>query len=456
MNNLKALVLIIIYIIFISGLTNRGIISASCEENSDVSVHNIQNMETSNSNTRVNEILIADEQNERMGCVGCLRSVYRRIRRVWSRNTGESDTGTTENQDGSAVSPILIPEVAPPLPVSTQTPTSTVQLDPKKLLMELLEYHISFLVILEYGAIYLNFKKLIHSDFWQNTHEMKKYSSILTVIFEVWDNRSYLLVGVEYKLAKLFQSKFDKKKRSYIRVLILGKWLLDCNHIKKSISILILIFYTASSFFRGHYLLFLLICSFGELSQKSYPQALDEVMLNINEMGVKIQSLGGQEVKKIIQLSKSYILEYSSHENLPTQIGNLLYPLDFTNFSSIEFGYTFCLSLLEMYLINLRLTIENLLFFFGSILNLAVEVFLAIDIVMMVNKYTRDLDQTMARIIYDEAIFEKIIRRMKMSHNVDLTEMKVRFNECMENKRKYRELQNLILKTDFLLAASQR
>ncbi|KAH8581564.1 signal peptide protein [Cryptosporidium sp. chipmunk genotype I] len=324
------------------------------------------------------------------------------------------------------------------------------------------------LIILELERTIFSSSSLYFTSIWRDRNKLSGKIIFLIPLLEFWGNKDHRKnLPIKEIMIRYFQ--FTKKQ---YRSTILSDyggfqrtnyWMmrnfnnnidkLKCSDPKRSLAVIILLFELNFKLLSSAYLFYLLVCSFKELEGLEFEQSFKLLKSNKKRIASKISAVGGDNVKKFLKEMKNNI--YSMSElKIKKYKKPIQFPLIMNKINVRNFGLRFCLSLLELYLINTSVfSMTNLIFFFGSRLSSAAEVFLAYDIINTLKNIRRELFDIIVTIIFDREILGFIARRIMALHNLDISNLRSRFGECIGIKNRYRELSGLIQITDYQRAA---
>ncbi|TRY49678.1 putative Secreted Protein [Cryptosporidium tyzzeri] len=327
-----------------------------------------------------------------------------------------------------------------------------------------LQENIIKLVILEFEMALFSSSILYFTSIWRDRNSFQGKTIFLLGLLEFWENRGHRKnLAIKSIMIKYYLSTRSEKIRTILRDyvdfegsnhLTMNNFYknvdkIKCSDLKRSFALIILLFEFDIELLSSAFLFYLLVCSIEELKELEFKQSLELIKTNQDQISSKILTLGKKHVRKFLKAMRKNIPSMSNIKvksyRLPIQ-----FPLAMHKINIENFGLRFCLSLLELSLISsLSFSIFNLIFFFGSRLKIAAEVFLAFDIIKILTTAISELSDIISAILFDEGILRHLSRRIMALHNIDISNLRSRFAECIQVKNKYRELRNLIVVTDY-------
>ncbi|TRY52163.1 secreted membrane-associated protein [Cryptosporidium tyzzeri] len=329
------------------------------------------------------------------------------------------------------------------------------------------------LILMEMEYFVLKLKNLLGSEFWLDLHKLGQYKDIIFIILEYWKYWNNPNHQVHKKpLVKFYLSSQQKMRKEIlsdysgypesIETMVL-KFVKNvtkycCSRMKQTLLLLYLIFGSDPEYLISAFLLYLLICSFRELSFSSFSTSFVKVMKNEEEMGSKILALGGKHVSKLIFAVQRVSLQYSKVQ-YPISAENQMIrnPINTQMVALEEFGLRLCLSLLELAANeNAIPDFKALLLFFGSRMELTAEVLLALDILKEGIRLATFLAEAISLILNDNNAFQTIAAKLMDLYGINISDMKKRFSECILVKEKYPALSVIITTTDYQKSAKKR
>ncbi|OII70929.1 uncharacterized protein cubi_03227 [Cryptosporidium ubiquitum] len=320
------------------------------------------------------------------------------------------------------------------------------------------------ITLVEFEMLLFYSSTLYYSAIWRDRNKLNGKIVYLKVLLEYWGNQDFNInSSIKVDMSRYFQC-MKTKYRSTIMKAYTGPlttvpimmeqfsnniFELKCSNVKKSLAIIILLFENNFELLSSAFLFYLLLCSIKELKGLEFEQGFQLFKINKKKVVSKIMRLGGIYVKKFLKAMKRNIPEMSKLK-VKEYKHPIESPLIMNNINIPTFGLKFCLSLLELYLINTsEFSMMNLIFFFGSRLNSAAEVFLSYDIFNTIRTIRGGIHDIISSILLDQDIEKFINRRIMALHHIDISDFRSRFGECIQIKNKYHELSSLIRLTDF-------
>lgn len=340
-----------------------------------------------------------------------------------------------------------------------------------KIYNEFLQTFILDLIIVEAELKVFSSYKLYYTLLWLHRNKMRADAKFLTVLLELWQKRGFKgNVQLKEQMSSYYNDKramfassfFDKYSGAILTdtgmaiSFFQSMGSLDCGNIKRGLGILILIFEFDLDMFFSAYLFFLLICSLRELQGLEFSKSFKRFSKNKDMVREKILKIGNPHVIKICESLKRNVFSLALMKiKIPRD--EVVAPLAMETINVENFGLRLCLSLFELYLLKTpKFIISDLTLFFGSRMTLAVEIFLALDILNIVKAIRTQLLEIIVALIYDENVHKHVNKRILAMHNVDISNLKVRFPECVAVKSKYPELRGLIQLTDFQIESIKK
>ncbi|KAF7456991.1 secreted protein of cryptosprodidium-specific FGLN protein family [Cryptosporidium felis] len=326
------------------------------------------------------------------------------------------------------------------------------------------------IVIMNFEGEVFGSKNLYLTNFWLDKRILQTEAHFVKFMVEYFSGKSYTEnVELKLKMESLLEEKINgiksellpgfigkSTKTKHLLNLFLNTIVrLECIDIKGSLVTILLIFEYNMPLLESAFLIFLLICSYRELQNMSFKEAFQKVINNESSLGSKILNVGGAPVKQLFKELRKHGKKSGGVKIKDLkQEDRIQFPLIMESVNVQDFGLRLCLSLLELAIIETSsINKMYLLMFFGSRMLTATEVFMAYDIVGIVSRTTLTIDEMVLAVIFESNTFNLIIRRIKEYHNVDLSELKSRFDECIQIRKYYPELNNFVTRTDFQIKA---
>ncbi|KAK9170682.1 hypothetical protein CmeUKMEL1_17200 [Cryptosporidium meleagridis] len=327
------------------------------------------------------------------------------------------------------------------------------------------------LVILEFERALFSSSTLYYTSIWRDRNRFQGKTIFLLGLLEFWEDRQHRknLAIKNIMINYYFSTKLENrssvlkgyvgfKRSDYFTMnnfyYNIGE--IKCSDLKRSFAVIILLFEFNNKLLTSAFLFYLLVCSIKDLNGLEFVQSFELIKANQNQILFKILSLGKRHVRKFLKAMRDNIPSTANFKiksyNLPIE-----FPLAMDNINIENFGLRFCLSILELSLLsNLSFSIFNLIFFFGSRLNSAAEVFLAFDIIKILTTAISELMEIVSALLFDKGIMRHISRGIMALHNIDISNLRSRFPECIQIKNKYYELSGLIAITDYQMKARKK
>ncbi|KAL3126224.1 putative secreted signal peptide-containing [Cryptosporidium hominis] len=320
------------------------------------------------------------------------------------------------------------------------------------------------LIILEFEMALFSSSNLYFTSIWRDRNSFQGKMIFLLGLIEFWENRGHSKnlaiknIMIKYYSVTKLENRFTIlrdyagfKSSTYFTMNNFYRNIneIKCSDLKRSLAVIILLFEFDSKLLSSAFLFYLLVCSIEELKELEFKQSLELIKTNQDQILSKILTLGKKYVRKFLKAMKENIPSMSNIK-IKSYKFPIKFPLAMYKINIENFGLRFCLSLLELSLISsLSFSIFNLIFFFGSRLKSAAEVFLAFDIVKILRTTISELSDIVSAILFDERIILHISRGIMALHNIDISNLRSRFAECIQVKNKYHELRGLVMVTDY-------
>ncbi|KAL5366732.1 putative secreted signal peptide-containing protein [Cryptosporidium parvum] len=327
-----------------------------------------------------------------------------------------------------------------------------------------LKENIMKLVILEFERALFSSSTLYFTSIWRDRNSFQGKMIFLLGLLEFWENRGHSKnlaiknIMIKYYSSTRLENRFTIlkdyvgfKSSNYFTMNNFYRNIneIKCSDLKRSFAVIILLFEFDIKLLSSAFLFYLLVCSIEELKELEFKQSLELIKTNQDQLLSKILTLGKKHVRKFLKAMRENIPSMSNIKIKSYKLP-IKFPLAMHKINIENFGLRFCLSLLELSLIsNLSFSIFNLIFFFGSRLKFAAEVFLAFDIIKILTTAMSELSDIISAILFDEGIMRHISRGIMALHNIDISNLRSRFAECIQVKNKYHELRGLIVVTDY-------
>lgn len=334
-----------------------------------------------------------------------------------------------------------------------------------------LRTYILDLIILENETRLYNSNKLYYTPFWLDRNMIGSNNKFLHVLLQLWEKRGFTTeIVLKEEMSLYFNDKRLENSRAVFDWYLGPYWTeanmiivffynlksFDCNNIKRSLAALILVFEFCPDLLHSTYLFFLLMCSIKELQGVKFSRGFSMFIKNKNMVRARILKIGGPHVKLFCEELKKNIRTLSEMK-ITRPKENKMFPLAMETVDIENFGLRFCLALFELYLLQVpSLIMNNLIFFFGSRLASSLEVLLAFDIVAYIKSFREDIQGIVTSFIYDSNIKKSLQRRILNLHNVDISKIYGKIQQCLEVKGKYSELSGLVQLTDYQISSANK
>ncbi|KAH8582212.1 membrane-associated protein [Cryptosporidium sp. chipmunk genotype I] len=285
-------------------------------------------------------------------------------------------------------------------------------------------------------------------EFWQGEESEDLYPSLVSFFYK--ENMKRLKLS-------LYPS-FDKKakpKKKLLREFLDNADKLTCQDSKKSLAILILIFQSQTNYIYSSYLLYLLSCSHKDFYGMEFHESLT-LILHKDFAEAKITSIADDNVASLIKLCKKKLGITHSGLSIKHKV-KIRSPLNMGQIDFEFFGLNLCQSLLEISILrNLEFDFNYLILLFGSRFSKPEEVLMATDIFKFTASSVEMTTEIIALLLFNEATFASLKLKILLLHNVDISNLKDRFKECIQKIDLYQELNGIRFPTDFQKKSSRR
>ncbi|PPS92655.1 secreted membrane-associated protein (FLGN family) [Cryptosporidium hominis] len=329
------------------------------------------------------------------------------------------------------------------------------------------------LIILEMDFFDLQLKNLLGTEFWFDLHKMASYKDIINVILEYWKHfsnpthqihkqnivRFYVSNQQEMRKDLLSDySGYHESSAAMVTKFVKNVTKYNCYRMKNTLALFYLIFGNDPEYLVSAFLLYLLICSFRELAFGSFSTSFVRVMKNEDQLGSKMIVLGGSLVSRLIfSIQRVCFQYYKVQYTISAENQMIRNPINTQTFVLEEFGFQFCLSLLELAANEtINIDFKYLLLFFGSRMGLAAEVLLAFDILKEAIRLATYLIEAISLLLNDDNAFQTIVAKIMDLYGINIWNVKKRFNECILVKEKYPILNGIVSTTDYQKKARKR
>lgn len=318
------------------------------------------------------------------------------------------------------------------------------------------------IVIMEFESSVFRSNYLFLTNYWQDLRSTFDNPKLVEGLVNSWQDVEskdlYLsLVSFFYKkninrLKLLLYSSYDKKEKS--KKELIGDFLantdkLSCQNSRKSLAIIILIFQNKLNYIYSSYLLYIISCSYRDLSGMDFYERLDLIINNENSLGDKIVSIADVNISFLLKSLRKKLRISHNKLSYNSEI-KIKHPLNMEKVEFETFGLNLCLSLLELsILINLEFELNYLVLLFGSRFTKPEEVLLARDIFKFITNSEKTISEITALLLFNEMTFNSLKLKIFSLHNVDISNLKNRFGECIDKITHYPEINGIKFSTDF-------
>ncbi|KAJ1605485.1 secreted membrane-associated protein, partial [Cryptosporidium canis] len=329
------------------------------------------------------------------------------------------------------------------------------------------------LVLMELDYKILQLDNVMTTNLWFDKHMMNEFKNIILAVVTSWSCESRPNHEIhKNEIVKYFKRNYPSIKKGILEdyeegpesTEVMAKKFLqsaekfECGDMKSTLTVLFLIFKTNYYFLSSSFLLYLLVCSFRETSDKPFAQSFAQVLRNQNDIAIKIMAIGGKSVVDMVRLIKRADHRYrglppSSH----ALFESIRHPLTTSGINIPAFGLRFCLSMMEV-AANGKLSRDKhaMILLFGSRMESSTEVFIASDILSELLRVGITLEESISLFLNDGNIFQMILAKIHTLYGLRLAEFKDLIHECIEFKSNYAILNGLVTTPDYLRRASQR
>ncbi|KAK9173749.1 hypothetical protein CmeUKMEL1_06905 [Cryptosporidium meleagridis] len=312
------------------------------------------------------------------------------------------------------------------------------------------------LVILEFEVRSLCLNSIYLSKFWSNLNNISSSEHTLVKgMVNFWDDESdadpnsivELMIGSSKIYKRVILKDYRTTKVSRHKLMLNHLNIFKCSNLKNAFALILLIFEGSNEDIFSVLLLFLLICSARFVEGNSFKEKFEYVIRNENGSGSLISIIGGRRIES--RIKKFHEAMTSSRISL-SRVDQVLFPLETSRISIEEFGSRFCISLLELALLDtLEFSSKYLLFFFTSRMTQASEVLLSLDLYNIITKKNTDPKITLALFLYDDNVFSEAKKKTLTFHNLDLSNLKNNLHECFKLKEENSMLKEIKIETDY-------
>ncbi|OII75606.1 uncharacterized protein cubi_02127 [Cryptosporidium ubiquitum] len=324
-------------------------------------------------------------------------------------------------------------------------------------------------IIMEFEFLVFNSYYLFLTKFWQDLRSNFDNSKLVIGLVNYWQGKEskdlhLSLISFFYKtninrLKLLLYSSYNKKEKTrkeLIKNFLASTHMLSCLDPKKSLAITILIFQNKLIYIYSSYLLYLLSCSYQDLSGMEFNESLKLIIYNEDSVGDKIVSIAGDNIGIFLKCLRKELGVSSRRLPYNYEI-KIQYPLNMEKIDFETFGLNLCLSFLELSILrNVEFELNYLILFFGSRFSKPEEVIMARDIFKLITSSEITVSEITALLLYNESTFISLKSKIFSLHNVNISSLKNRFSECIEKINLYQELNGIRFLTDFQERSAKR
>ncbi|KAH8583267.1 uncharacterized protein ELE39_003473 [Cryptosporidium sp. chipmunk genotype I] len=328
-------------------------------------------------------------------------------------------------------------------------------------------------ILMEMEFFLVGMKNLIGSELWIDLHQMNTNEDIVAFIVSHWKNINnpnhsvHKQKFVKYYLEKQLEIKrevlsdynsYRESSAAMVTKFVKNVSKLNCYRLKSSLILMYLIFHSDSEYMVSAFLLYLLICSFRELTLSPFSLSFAKVMKNEEELGSKMIVLGGDLVSRLIfSIQRVSYQFFRVQYTISAENQSIRNPINTDTIIIEEFGYKFCLSILELAANETGISdLKFLLLFFGSRMDMAAEVLLSIDILKEAIRLGTYITEAISLLFNDFNVFRTIVSKIMDLYGLDISKFKNKFGECINIKEKYPILNGIVNTTDYLKKAKNR
>lgn len=226
--------------------------------------------------------------------------------------------------------------------------------------------------------------------------------------------------------------------------------LLNCENQFLSYILLSLIFEFNLETVISSLLFFTLVCSLKELKYVEFRYSFSIVMHNQNNLGSKIQSIGGKQIETFFQDLRNFLKFLKNVKFQVVGNNDLKNLFDVSDVNVSEFGYKLCICCLEIFLLKHNVfEVNDLLLFLSARLTKSVEVLLGLDILKLAIIHSSSIAEAIPLLLFDTSFLLSINNKISYYYGLDITNLNLKFKPCLEEKNNYYEFSNLVLRTDY-------
>ncbi|KAF7456769.1 secreted protein of cryptosprodidium-specific FGLN protein family [Cryptosporidium felis] len=316
------------------------------------------------------------------------------------------------------------------------------------------------LILVEFDVVLFGLKQLFISSYWLNTHKIEEHKrSILKSMVHYWNSSSgentenavvRFLISNSGSYKREVQATYNLSDEVLTTSQLIKNHLIhfDCLNPQATLALIILLFEDKFTELFNVLLLYLLICSIKIISDSNFEKRVQSILTNTRNSSL---------IKGISTDTTWRLLVHLGNEMQTTpklffgvRAAPLKHPLFVTHINGEEFGLKLCISALELSLVTSRdISLESLLIFLSSRMGTPPEILLAFEILKGLVYSVSSLAEMAAIILFDSNVSEKIKSSMLIMHNVDLSNLRGRFAECLKLKEDNDEFKKVVLRTDY-------